>query len=541
MDDELSDQLDRLPTEVKCTITRYTTAVSDRKALVLVNKAWSDVTLPILWKTLTTDLLHTGQRHILGLAHPASNIVKHLRSIYLLERPLIDKADRLPTLLAAIPRGQLHGFKSASPLELSTVKLLFVLHPGLQQLDLPADTISATALQSSWVTGRLAALTTIAINVQHFSSHGLQKLWTECPKLARLRLKGSSGAAIDESAFLLPDQYPVSTGSKHDSRYLADQDPCVLRLVFLGLGNITLPQRLDTMFQRIDVLAIQHLSLHTLPGISTLLEAMAVEFVKGHPRLEYLRINSLAIHTSADFTTSLCLLLNAFCGLRSLLLQCATCDKIDVNCIVHHGETLEALSVVNGGIHRRDATKSFDATDLQKIATGCLKLSQLCLNLYEIDEDRNESDVLGPEAGTVYTPTDFEQALDAISGMPKLRILRFTNPPNYRKAYHTQGVFVRFFQRCLLSGIERYGFRARADGIMRYLGERGSGLKVLAFSPVEKLKQADNPDKHGHSWPNYYYKRGEATDGDGTNIAVAMPLVYWKEEWPGASVLEELA
>jgi hypothetical protein len=389
--------------------------------------------------------------------------------------------------------------------------------------------------------GSSCGLRSIAINVQHFSSHGLQKLWIECPKLTRLKLKGSSGAAIDESAFLLAVQYPVSTVSKQDSGYLADQDPCALRLDFLGLGNITLPQRLDTMFQRIDMLAIHHLSLHTFPRASSLLDAMAVEFAKGNPRLRYLRINSLAIHTSAGFTTSLCLLLNAFCGLQSLLLQCATCDKIDVDCIVHHGETLKALSVVNGGIHRQDATKSFDAAGLQKIATGCLKLSQLCLNLYEIDEDRNESDMLGPEAGTVYTPTEFEQALNAISDMPKLRILRFTNLPNYRKAYHTQGVFVRFFQRCLLSGIERYGFQARADGIMRYVGERGSGLKVLAFSPVEKLKKADNPDKHGHSWPDYHYKRGKATDDDGTDIAVAMPLANWKEEWPGASVLEELA
>jgi hypothetical protein len=309
---QATDQLDRLLTELKCTVARYITAVNDRKALALVNKAWSEVTLPILWETLKTDLLLNGQRHILGLAHPASNIVKHIRSISLLERSLIDRADQLPTLLAAIPRGQLHGFKSISPLQLSTVNLLLVLHTGLQQLNLPADT--------SWATSRLAALRSIAINVQHFSSHGLQKLWIECSKLARLTLKGSSGVAIDERAFLLVDQYPVSTVFKQDSGNLADQDACPLRLDFLGLGNITLPQRSETMVQRIDVLAIDHLSLHTFPGASSLLDAMAVEYAKGHPRLRYLRINSLAIHTSAGFTTSLCLLLNAFCGLRSLLL-----------------------------------------------------------------------------------------------------------------------------------------------------------------------------------------------------------------------------
>jgi hypothetical protein len=50
MDDKLPDQLDRLPTELKCTAARYITAMNDRKALALVNKAWSEVTLPILWE-----------------------------------------------------------------------------------------------------------------------------------------------------------------------------------------------------------------------------------------------------------------------------------------------------------------------------------------------------------------------------------------------------------------------------------------------------------------------------------------------------------
>jgi hypothetical protein len=89
--------------------------------------------------------------------------------------------------------------------------------------------------------------------------------------------------------------------------------------------------------------------------------------------------------------------------------------------------------------------------------------------------------------------------------MPKLRILRLTNPPNYRKVYHRPSELLHFLVRNLQSRLERHRFKARADGLMQYLGDHGSNIKLLAFSPVEKLKKADSPDKQGHVWPDYYY------------------------------------
>lgn len=172
----------------------------------------------------------------------------------------------------------------------------------------------------------------------------------------------------------------------------------------------------------------------------------------------------------------------------------------------------------------------------------CTGLVHLCLNLYEIEEDRDESDILGRQADVAYTPNDFETGLQALASINSLRTLRLTNPPEYRKAFHALGDFLRFFRRNLQSGTERVKFQARADGVLRYLGEHGSNIEGLAFAPVQKLKRAaDTPDKQGHIWPNYYYFRGKTTDRKGIDVALARPLVEWNEEFPNANIRENQA
>ena len=51
------------------------------------------------------------------------------------------------------------------------------------------------------------------------------------------------------------------------------------------------------------------------------------------------------------------LLMLSFNGLRQLHFECSNCIKIDVDGIINHGETLTNLLVVNGSIHRQDATR----------------------------------------------------------------------------------------------------------------------------------------------------------------------------------------
>ncbi|KAH4103590.1 hypothetical protein HBH98_011040 [Parastagonospora nodorum] len=540
MNEHMPDQLDRLPNELKSEVAHYVTELSERKALVLVNKAWAEIILPHLWNTLTTDLLQTGQRNVRGLAHANSNIIKHVSRIHLLTRSCDTKVDHLPALLAAIPRGQLRTFKSISTLQTSTVNLLLLLHSNLEELELPLGQAFANAIQSEWTTGCFSNITSATVFVDTFSCEGLQKLWTECPKLTQLSLGATkNGAAILEDAFLSTHNECVGTTGNTDDATCSKAKHLGLRLAYLWLGGIALPVQLDTMFRQINILTLSTLWLGATVGASRFLEAMAMEFTKGQPNLQKLNVRMAAIQTP-ELATSLLLLLNSFYGLKMLTIHRTDCDKIDVDSLVHHGETLETLSIVNGGIHRRDVNKCFDASDMQKIATGCPNIRQLCLNLYEIAGDENEDDILGPRQGVPYTPNEFEQALTAIAGMPKLRILRFTNPPNYRKAYFRNGELARFFHRNLQMGLERYSFQARADGIMRYLGEHGSDLKALALSPIGVTEKVTLADKHGHTWPHYYYYRGRMTDHKGTDVAIARPLRSWKDECPDALVLEDV-
>ncbi|KAF2025301.1 hypothetical protein EK21DRAFT_104045 [Setomelanomma holmii] len=294
------------------------------------------------------------------------------------------------------------------------------------------------------------------------------------------------------------------------------------------------------MFQRINVLALQTLTIYATSGTAEIFRAMASSFAQGVARLQHLRLVRVPKSEAADVVNGLDVFLLSFSGLRSFRLHCDDCDLVDVDGIVNHGETLKVLSLVVGGIHRKEADKCFDAVDLQQIATACTALEQLCLNLYEIDTDRLESDVLGSLPGVPPVYNEFEEALSAISSIPKLRILRLTNAPNYRQVYHRSGELMHSFLRSLQRGEQRYAFKARADGVMQYLAEHGSKIQFLAFSPMEHLKKADNPDKHGHSWPDYYYYRGRLTDHKGADIAVARPLANWQEEFPDANVLGEV-
>jgi hypothetical protein len=250
-------------------------------------------------------------------------------------------------------------------------------------------------------------------------------------------------------------------------------------------------------------------------GAFELLDGLATCFSQGSPCLKSLRIVRLLEQGAVNVLSTLSSLLLSFNGLQQLHIQCNDCLKITVHGIMHHGETLKNLLIINGGIDRETKARCFDASDLCNIAIACPELTQLCLNLYEIDTVRYESDILGPQPGTTFTPSRACQS--CVFG-------RLTNPPNFRKAYVHAGQLSRCFTNNLRSGLERYSFQARADGLMRYLGEHHSNLKLLAFSPVVKNQKADRPDKHGHIWPGYYYRRGRMIAHSGADVAVAEPL-----------------
>ena len=462
-----TDHIGRLPAELKCAVVRYLPALQDRKTMSLLSRDWAVVVMPIMWEIFTTDLLaKTGSRNVLGLASPASNIVKHVRKINLLDRPnAFKEADQLPQLLAAIPRGQLCGFKSGSGVPISTLELLLQIHPKLEHFIIPGTQMSQI-LQSPWTGSSLSGLTRMVVSINTLTPRKFRELWVRCPKLTHIHMTQSktvtsTSISLQEGHFGVDTTSAVSQGGSDTTQ----SDMVSFQLSSLSISALMLPATFSTMFQRIDIIALTELVLVHTGRVAELLEAMCSEFQEREPSLRKLRLLLVNEDASGDILSQLQLLLLSFHGLRQLHFECGNCVKIDVDGIINHGETLTDLLIVNGGIHRQDANKCMSAEDLRKVAIACPSLEQLCLNLYEIDPDSLEGDFLVPKISVLPALTEFERALSAIASMKSLRLLRLTNPLNYRKAYHRQGEFMRFFRRSLESGEQRYAFQARAGKI----------------------------------------------------------------------------
>jgi hypothetical protein len=167
----------------------------------------------------------------------------------------------------------------------------------------------------------------------------------------------------------------------------------------------------------------------------------------------------------------------------------------------------------------------FSAIDMHRIAAACTNLQYLCLNLYELDIDRDESDILGPRPGADFVPSEFEQALIAIASIPTLRDLCLTNPPSYRESLTPAGGLQTWFRKSLRKGKQQYDFQTRADGLVGFLGANGSNLESLAFCPTEPLRAASEPDEHGHIWPEYEYVCYPFVNHKGIRTMIARPAL----------------
>lgn len=235
----------------------------------------------------------------------------------------------IPTLLAAIPRGQLRGFRSDNTIEVSTLNSLLLLHPQIEQLQVPGSASVCNALLSPWTTNCLRHLTAVIVHVGEFSREGVQKLWVECPKLRRLDLRPSPLVARQPS---IDEEYFTSTEVKTDLSRMQDvfanpdvEQSYALELNTLFIGNVILPKTLDTMFQRINALALHELTLDAFSGATQPFGALAAEFRKQKPCLKRLYVVRMPEQATEEFTASLFLLLLSFSGLQKLHLQCINC------------------------------------------------------------------------------------------------------------------------------------------------------------------------------------------------------------------------
>jgi hypothetical protein len=88
-----------------------------------------------------------------------------------------------------------------------------------------------------------------------------------------------------------------------------------------------------------------------------------------------------------------------------------------------------------------------------------------------------------------------------LATFPRLRVLRITELP-FQAFEIDNADFCRHLQ---------WRFQQFAEQVLRYLADKGSSVKLLAFSPVEPPEFCHHEDSNGHAWPHYYYIRGEST------------------------------
>jgi hypothetical protein len=237
--------------------------------------------MPTMWETFTTDLLvKTGTRSVVGLAHPTSKIIKHIRKLHLLDRPdVAEEEDQLPQLIAAIPRDQLCGFKSGNGVSTGSLQLLLQMHTRLKDFNVPGDEI-LQLLQSPWTGRSLSGLTRMDILLDRLTPDGAQKVWAHIPKLKYVRLMRTSNSALtpnslQEGHFSSDAQTATSQNEAQDT---STSSPPSLQLIRLYIDNMVLPSTFSTMFQRIDIIALNELILNGTKGVVKLLKAMCSVF-----------------------------------------------------------------------------------------------------------------------------------------------------------------------------------------------------------------------------------------------------------------------
>jgi hypothetical protein len=265
----------------------------------------------------------------------------------------------------------------------------------LEIFAVPGGSTLTNVLKSPWTTCCFFMLTNLVIYVDSLSREGFQKLWDEASKFQRLELWPSprqpptshAGAAMVPrgSPNMEVDYFlPASTKASKQVGFNAivgHQVTDALKLKKLFIGSVVLPKTLGSMSQRIDVLAFHELVLDAFAGASELFEALATSLNAGKSCLKYLRLLRLPEQGAGEVLLSLSVLLMSFHGLQRLHIQCTDDPTVIVEGIVNHGETLKTLLFVNGGIHRDDKEKCWDASDLLRIATSCTEIEQLCVNI----------------------------------------------------------------------------------------------------------------------------------------------------------------
>ncbi|KAF2640521.1 hypothetical protein P280DRAFT_480057 [Massarina eburnea CBS 473.64] len=533
-----------LPPEMWENVFKHVRSGRNRKSICLVSRTWRAFMMPIMWEKFCTNLQETETRKIVNLVNPNNGNLPYVRhlSIFLSKRVILEEwADMcavLRLLVTTIPNNRLQTF--VTNIDVSSQDLILILqtHQTLEKLSVPLvvkDTSEAASeavsdeispANATWLVPAFANLKdltahTAASNVEQ-SIKPYNFIIRNAPKLERLvidrLLKDKTRRGYPNLSKLLPwgPSMPMPTTITK------------LRFVDMNLGRESRALAQILRFEILETLAINK-CLSVVPFLT----AVASQLSRIQPALKKLYIILLySLPEGPDTLRAIENVLLSFPSLDTLVVDHDPNHLISKESVMNHPD-LKVLALPS--THAKDL-HHHSIVDLRDMFQTCTKIEvlHLNLNLGRVSDaciDLCETFRVGRFEGEG-PDTEIELLLGAIGTLPNLCVLRMTDLPNinYMSTWYSDPD--NPFMICIpprVIPIARACMKNIATEIMRYLAACGSPIKLFTMNPYRVFLRP-KPDLDGHTWPTYYYLRGRAFDGLGSEYVIVTPVPNINEE-----------
>ncbi|KAH7411840.1 hypothetical protein DE146DRAFT_750991 [Phaeosphaeria sp. MPI-PUGE-AT-0046c] len=492
----MCDHTEKVPPELRRMVCDLMPQKS-LKDIRLVNQSWSQVSAALLWHTFASDLSTPVTRDFDALL--TSQPGGFLDSVRILHINTAGSSSSqtettLLQLLSLLPRGSLQKFTADHAMECRTLGVLIRRQPHLRELSSPICRFNGNKGPPGkrYVAGNLTGLRVLTIFANN-SQEGYDAWFLHSPLLDTLTVSGSLGGGL--SIFK-----PWSA------------EPKLKRLKSLHLDNLSFSASAGALDAWLDLRSLQTLTLRNCTRVGNFLDALATAYTVHSLSPLSSALKSISIysakHNQYEWIGELEGLLAIITGLEYLYASASTDQCIDIQSICCQATTLRYLVVEylsSWDQEDDDADLIYGDTELQRLSKACSHIEELGLSCPQIDFIEwppLEPFEWSPVAMQSQHEKKLAKFLDVIATFPKLRVLRMTQSPLDVMDDGSNGPFLE----------RQWRYQQFGEQVLRYLAERHSSVELLAFSPTRVLHNlpSSTPDGNEHTWPHYYYLRGES-------------------------------
>jgi hypothetical protein len=361
----------------------------DQRNVALVSRAWKDIMYPLMWEEFNTDMRTSSGKSLATLLHPQSEVLRHIRTINLLDGIDSLAEQHFQLLLSALPPSLLRDLDTESPLSSFTLKLLLQTQRSIESVYGPVCSISDYILSddanaaedAAWMFPFLAKLKSMTFYVQsppEYASRArrdFQFFLTHTAPLEGLQVTGwpEDGSDDDEMSY-------IDLGAM-----LVDWDKtCDLsKLVWLGFVGVDLLLGSELFIDNLEPAKLDHFFINTCVNIVPVLTALANVFSSKPGQLTHLCIIMEASEPATEEPIGRLESLLEVCPcLRTLEIDVGQSRMIDLAVLGRHGSTLRSVVL---GTARSDVNQTYSPAIMGKLLETCLGLKYLAIDLPDPD------------------------------------------------------------------------------------------------------------------------------------------------------------